>query len=101
MTTQTITKTKILTDTKLEPPRDYNVIFMDDEVTPVDFVKICLIYIFDYTETDAIEKVVEINSDGKAIVATLPYELAEQKGVEVKLKANESGFPLDVKIMPV
>lgn len=101
MTTQTITRTKISTDTKLEPPKDYNVIFMDDEVTPVDFVKICLIYIFDYSETDAFEKVMEINRDGKGVVATLPYEIAEQKGVEVKKKADESGFPLDVKIMPV
>ena len=31
-------------------------------------------------------------------VAVLPYELAEQKGIEVTMLARGHGFPLQVKI---
>jgi ATP-dependent Clp protease adapter protein ClpS len=31
-------------------------------------------------------------------VATLPYEMAEQKGIEVTLLARTNGYPLQVKI---
>jgi ATP-dependent Clp protease adapter protein ClpS len=31
-------------------------------------------------------------------VAVLPYELAEQKGIEVTMLARNNGFPLQVKI---
>jgi ATP-dependent Clp protease adapter protein ClpS len=32
------------------------------------------------------------------VVAVLPYEIAEQKGIEVTLDARNEGFPLQVKI---
>jgi ATP-dependent Clp protease adaptor protein ClpS len=39
-----------------------------------------------------------IHEAGSAVVAVLPYEIAEQKGVEVTLDARSKGFPLQVKI---
>jgi ATP-dependent Clp protease adapter protein ClpS len=32
------------------------------------------------------------------VVAVMPYEIAEQKGVEVTMLARNNGFPLQVKI---
>jgi ATP-dependent Clp protease adapter protein ClpS len=40
----------------------------------------------------------KIHEDGSAVVATLPYEMAEQKGIEVTLLARNNGFPLNVKL---
>ena len=41
---------------------------------------------------------VKIHEDGSAVVAVYPYELAEQKGVEVTLAARRDGYPLEVRI---
>jgi ATP-dependent Clp protease adapter protein ClpS len=39
-----------------------------------------------------------IHESGSAIVAVLPYEIAEQKGIEVTMEARTEGYPLQVKI---
>jgi ATP-dependent Clp protease adapter protein ClpS len=41
---------------------------------------------------------VNIHDQGSAVVAVLPYEIAEQKGIEVTLDARSQGFPLQVKV---
>jgi len=33
-------------------------------------------------------------------VAVLPYEIAEQKGVEITLAARNSGYPLQIRLEP-
>ena len=43
-------------------------------------------------------KSVEINDKGSGIVAVLPYEIAEQKGVEVLISARTQGFPMEIKL---
>ena len=40
----------------------------------------------------------EINEEGAGIVAVLPFEIAEQKGVEVLMSARNQGYPLEVKL---
>ena len=40
----------------------------------------------------------DIHSGGSAVVAVLPYEIAEQKGIEVTVEARNQGYPLQVKI---
>jgi ATP-dependent Clp protease adapter protein ClpS len=39
-----------------------------------------------------------IHENGSAVVAVLPYEIAEQKGIEVTLEARSQGYPLQVKV---
>jgi ATP-dependent Clp protease adaptor protein ClpS len=82
----------------LSEPSMYNVIYLNDEVTTVDFVIESLIQIFQYSQPDASGITEVIHTDGSAIVATLPYEIAEQKGVEVTVMARDAGFPLTVKL---
>jgi ATP-dependent Clp protease adaptor protein ClpS len=66
----------------------------------MEFVVETLVTIFNYTSEDAHEITVKIHQDGSAIVAVLPYEMAEQKGVEVTQLARNNGFPLAVKLEP-
>jgi ATP-dependent Clp protease adapter protein ClpS len=40
----------------------------------------------------------KIHEEGSAVVAVLPYEIAEQKGIEVTLDARNQGYPLQVKV---
>jgi ATP-dependent Clp protease adaptor protein ClpS len=100
MTVETKIKTRTKINTKLKPPVDYRVIYINDEVTTMEFVVESLMTVFGYSEDAAATATENIHIDGSATVAVLPYELAEQKGVEVTLLARKAGFPLQVKIEP-
>lgn len=102
------TKTKKRTEAVIRPriaPRDdvqepslFRVIYINDEVTTMEFVVESLRSVFGYTEDQAEELTAAIHRDGSATVAILPYEIAEQKGIEVTVLARNNGFPLQVKL---
>lgn len=95
---QTITKIKPRED--IDPPKQFKVIYLNDEVTTMEFVIQTLMEIFAYDFEEATEITKKIHEDGSAVVAVLPFELAEHKGVEVTVLARANGFPLQVKIEP-
>jgi ATP-dependent Clp protease adaptor protein ClpS len=96
--TETIVRPKIAPKTNLPEPSLYNVIYMNDDQTSMEFVVESLKVVFDYTEDAATDITLKIHDEGSAVVATLPYEMAEQKGIEVTLLARNNGFPLNVKL---
>jgi len=96
MATDTIVKTKSTVQLK-EPPK-FKVIFLNDEVTTIEFVIESLVIIFNKTQEEADEITHQIHQEGSAVVAVLPYEIAEQKGIEVSVMAKRHGFPLVVKL---
>jgi ATP-dependent Clp protease adaptor protein ClpS len=91
-------KQKIDIRDDIAPPRLYNVIFLNDDVTTVDFVISILNMVFGYDPTDALALAQKIHEDGASIVAIYPYELAEQKALETTLMARNNNFPLIVRI---
>ena len=96
--TETITKTETQTD--VSPPGRYNVIYIYDNVTTMEFVIESLKAIFHHDDTTAEALTIKIHDEGSSVVSTLPYEIAEQKGVEVTMLARNNGFPLNVKLEP-
>lgn len=82
----------------LQPPPDYKVIYMNDDVTSFEFVTGSLVKTFNYEDEPAAEKAAEIHAEGSGVVAVLPFEEAEQKGVEVLLSARNQGYPLEVRL---
>ena len=91
-------KIKISPNINLAEPPLYRVIYMNDEVTSMNFVVNSLIGYFNYNQDTATSLTENIHEQGSAIVAVLPYEIAEQKGIEVTLDARSQGFPLQVKV---
>jgi ATP-dependent Clp protease adaptor protein ClpS len=91
-------KIKISPNIALAEPPLYRVIYMNDEVTSMNFVVSSLIGYFNYNQDTATTLTENIHEQGSAIVAVLPYEIAEQKGIEVTLDARSQGFPLQVKV---
>ncbi len=89
---------KVAVNNKVKEPSQYRVIYVNDNVTTMEFVIETLKNIFYYDDSAAEALTVKIHEDGSAIVAVLPYEIAEQKGVEVTLLARSNGFPLTVKL---
>ena len=96
MSTDTVTKTRALVQVK-EPPK-YKVIYINDEVTTMEFVVESLVVVFKIERQEATEITHRIHEEGSAVVAVLPYEIAEQKGIEVTLEARAKGFPLQIKV---
>lgn len=95
---QTVTKIKPRED--VEPPKLFKVIYLNDEVTTMEFVIQTLMEIFSYDFEAAADITRAIHEQGSATVAVLPFELAEHKGVEVTVLARSNGYPLQVKIEP-
>jgi len=85
---------------KLVEPHMFKLIYVNDDKTAMEFVIETLINIFHYTPTTAENITLDIHEKGSAVVAVLPYEMAEQKGVEVTVMARGAGFPLQVKLEP-
>jgi ATP-dependent Clp protease adaptor protein ClpS len=98
MSTDSIVKTQSKTDVK--EPGKFRVIYINDEVTTMEFVVESLVVIFHLARSEAEALTVKIHEDGSAIVAVLPYEIAEQKGIEVSVLAKRNGFPLVIKLEP-
>lgn len=91
-------KGKIKPNLALGEPPLYKIIYMNDDVTSMEFVVTTLIEYFNYTDETAVSITQNIHEQGSAVVAVLPYEIAEQKGIEVTLDARAQGYPLQVKI---
>lgn len=93
-------KEKVQTESQVHvaEPGNYKVIYINDELTTMEFVVETLLDIFEYNPDDAEGITIKIHEDGMAVVAVLPYEIAEQKGIEVTVLARSRGFPLQVKI---
>lgn len=92
------TKTKIKPNLALQEPPLYKIIYMNDDVTSMEFVINSLISYFDYNDDTASNITIKIHQEGSAVVAVLPYEIAEQKGIEVTLDARAKGYPLLIKV---
>jgi len=95
---KTETKIKIKPNLALAEPPLYKIIYINDSVTSMEFVVGSLIDYFNYTQDTASTITHNIHEEGSAVVAVLPYEIAEQKGIEVTLEARSQGYPLQVKV---
>lgn len=99
-TTSASSETKVDIGTELREPPMYQLIYIDDNSTTREFVIESLMNHLKYTEATAQKITDEIHEVGSACVAVLPYEIAEQKGIEITVSARSNGYPLNIKIEP-
>ena len=95
---ETKNKPKIAPKIKLKEPSQYRVIYINDEVTTMEFVVETLKIMFYYDESAAVAITEKIHEAGSAVVAVLPYEIAEQKAHEANTISRHSGFPLTFSV---
>ncbi len=91
---QTLTREKI----KLEEPSLYDVIFLNDNITTMEFVIRVLKQIFNKNQEQAEAVMKKIHNDGQGVVGSYVHEVAEQKGIETTLLARQENMPLQVKV---
>tara|TARA_B100001059_G_scaffold225659_1_gene253123 strand:- start:497 stop:805 length:309 start_codon:yes stop_codon:yes gene_type:complete len=97
--------TDIVIDEKIKrvikEPSKYNVIMINDDVTPMEWVITVLKGIFKHSDASAEALTMSIHNDGSALVGTYNYEVAEQKVNEAVGASRNHGFPLNLKVEEV
>lgn len=78
----------------------YKVIFLNDNITTMDFVVYILIALFKKDRTTAVSLMLEVHQKGSTIVDILPLEEAELRQHQVHNTARAAGFPLRCLIEP-
>jgi ATP-dependent Clp protease adaptor protein ClpS len=91
---------KTKTNISVKEPPMFKVIYLNDDRTSAEFVISSLIDHFEYTPDTSETITIDIHESGSAVVAVLPYEVAEQKGIEVTVSARSEGYPLQIKLEP-
>ena len=92
------TQSDTITRTEITYPNRYNVVFINDDFTPMDFVVQLLIEVFNKTLEEAKDITLQIHEKGKGIAGSYNYELAEQKKAEAVAISRNNGHPLTILV---
>jgi len=98
--TQNQSQVEILekSQTKIQPPKMFDVIFYNDAKTYFEFVVLVLMQFFNKDLHQATDLTHSIHQKGRAPVATYTYEVAAAKRDETVATARANGHPLRVEI---
>src|SRR5260370_38507191 len=85
-------------EVKAKRPHMWNIVFYNDDYTPMDFVEFVLKTVFHISMLDALAVTLAVHTKGKGIAGTYTFEVAEQKQCEVLLMAKVEEHPLRVEV---
>lgn len=91
-------KIKLEEQIKLEEPRMFKVILINDEVTTMDFVIEILMNIFHHDLDSASKLMLEIHCSGSGVCGIYTQEIALSKQKQVQNAAKIANFPLQTRI---
>ena len=86
----------VLTESKqkLQKPPLFKVLLHNDNYTTMDFVVFVLMHVFNRSETDSIQIMLQVHNQGIGIAGVFTYEVAETKVARVTALARENEYPL-------
>ena len=79
---------------EFEEPPMYQVLLLNDDYTPMDFVVSILQNVFHKSPGDAESIMLSVHNNGSAVCGIYPYEIAETKVARVARLAADAGHPL-------
>ena len=86
---------------RLQPPRMYQVVMLNDDFTPMEFVIEVLQHFFGKSRESATQIMLKIHLDGKGVCGVYSHEIAETKVALVMDAAHGAGHPLQAVTEPV
>ena len=92
--TDTITKSKIKDEIKIERPRLHKVILINDDFTPREFVVMVLKAEFHMGEDQALRVMMTAHRRGACVVAVYTKDVAEAKASNGTDAGRSKGYPL-------
>ena len=86
----------VLLDTKpkTKRPSMYNVLLLNDDYTPMEFVVMVLEKIFNKKQEEATQIMLHVHKNGVGVCGTFTYEVAESKCKSVMDMAKKNEHPL-------
>ena len=90
----------LLLDTKpkTKKPSMYNVLLLNDDYTPMEFVVVVLEKVFNKKAEEATQIMLHVHKKGIGVCGTFTYEVAESKCKAVLDMAKKSEHPLQCTI---
>ena len=85
---------------KTKPPQMYQVVMLNDDYTPMEFVIEVLQRYFGHDLDRATEVMLTVHYRGKGIAGIYPRDIAETKAQQVNHHARSQGHPLLCQIEP-
>ena len=85
-------------EVKAKRPSMWNIVFYNDDYTPIAFVEFVLKTVFHISTLDALALTLAVHTKGKGIAGTYTFDVAEQKQCEVLLMAKVEEHPLRVEV---
>ena len=90
----TTLKPKPVVKPKLEKPKMYKVILLNDDFTPREFVIMVLKAVFRMSEEASLAKMMTAHQKGSCVIVVCTKDIAETKAKEATDLGKEAGFPL-------
>ena len=85
---------------KIEQPRLYKVVLLNDDYTPREFVVQVLKAVFRTTEDQAYRIMMTAHQRGACVVAAFTRDIAESKATEGTNAGRQNGHPLEFTTEP-
>ena len=79
---------------RVKRPPLYQVVLLNDDYTPMEFVVDVLEHIFGLDRTSATRVMLEVHTRGKGVCGVYTYEIAETKVAQVMTYARQQQHPL-------
>ena len=86
---------------KTEPPPMYQVVMLNDDYTPMEFVVVVIQEFFNKDRETATQIMLKIHLDGKGICGVYSRDIASTKVEQVQEAARQAGHPLQCLSEPV
>ncbi|MBX7147603.1 ATP-dependent Clp protease adapter ClpS [bacterium] len=97
---QTEGEAQVATKERVKVPKMYQVILLNDDFTPMDFVVWILESVFHKTKDEAIRVMLEVHQKGKGICGVYTHDMARTKMMHVNHLAKKSEHPLQCIMEP-
>ena len=96
-TSEVLTKSKV----KIDKPKLYKVILLNDDYTPMEFVIYVLQTFFSYDKEKATQIMLAVHTKGKGVCGIYTKEVAETKSNQINNFAKQNEHPLVSDIEPI
>jgi ATP-dependent Clp protease adaptor protein ClpS len=86
---------------RTKPPQMYQVVMLNDDYTPMEFVVVVIQEFFNKDRETATQIMLKIHLDGKGICGVYSRDIAATKVEQVQEAARQAGHPLQCLCEPV
>lgn len=85
---------------ELKEPQLYQVIMLNDDFTPMEFVVYVLQSVFGHPLEAATKMMLQVHQEGKSRVGIYTYDIAQTKVEKVRVLAEQEEHPLQCVVEP-